>query len=196
MQGELFEVTGPVVDASKFPSSQISWMDRFHITLRLDHIAVGAILALVLYVLVFSFGVEKGKRFALEEQAAKKRSEEEITKELAQKAQPDIISTAAVAHQKETSISEIRETSVEPSGRYAIQLITYTSKSRAEKETDKLTNLGYHAFILPGGNGKFFQVCIDGFENMGEAKEKLIRLRRDGFAPDDAYIRPIKGSYV
>ena len=156
--------------------------------------------------LVFSFGVEKGKRFTIEEQVAQRRRDEDVAKQLTQKTQAEAILIATTANQKEplnkvsgekrkeSSISEIEETSVAPSGKYAIQLITFASKSRAGKETEKLKSLGFHAFILPGGNGKFFQVCIDGFENMSEAKGKLTRLRKDGFAPDDAYIRPIKGT--
>lgn len=199
MQGELFNVSGPVVDASKVSKNQTGWMDRLKITLRLDHLAILAILALVLYVLVFSFGVEKGKRFALAELEAVKARQEQIKRELAEleRGEPAAPQASVSESLPRTVPGEtppapaVREERAAPRGRYAIQLITFTSRPRAEEEVERLKKRGYRGFILV--EKKFFQVCMDGFDTLGEAREKLLRLKAEGFAPSDAFIRSLKG---
>jgi cell division septation protein DedD len=189
MQGELFEVKAPLLDASKLP--QPGWIDRFRITLRLDHLAVGAILALVLYVLVFSFGVEKGKRFALAELAAKEPAiATPSPQEVAPLPEPAAAEVVPVPASQETAVEATPVTTQEP-GKYTIQLITFTSRSKAEKEVERLEKLGHRSFIIPAG--KFYQVCIDAFQEMSEAKDGLTRLKDEGFASPDAFIRPLKG---
>lgn len=62
-----------------------SFSERMKVTLRLDQIIVGMISLLVIYVLVFSFGVEKGKRFALAELKAERLKRQTMVQELGQK---------------------------------------------------------------------------------------------------------------
>ncbi len=200
MQGELFKVSGPVVDASKLPPPQASWLDRFRVTLRLDHLAVAAILALVLYVLVFSFGVEKGKRFALDELKAEKVKQEQMTKEGSERQAVTPEPATPKASETESEVPQAAppagenpspaETS-ETLGKYTIQLITFTSRSRADQEVERLKKLGHESFVIPAG--KFYQVCVDAFQNMGEAKDRLTQFKAEGFASSDAFIRSLKG---
>lgn len=208
MQGELFNLntSGPVTDASRFSQAQPGWLDRFQVTLRLDHLSILTISALVLYVLVFSFGVEKGKGVALREMEAAKKRREEINKELAQMAPlpPFQEAKEKIKEEREgiTQTPSVETSLVDPPrsneappllvGKYTIQVITYTSQSRAREEVKKLTEKGYRSFVISGG--KFHQVCVEAFEDMSTAREKLIQLRSQGFAPPDAYIRPLKGT--
>lgn len=177
MQGELFglNTTGSVLDPSRPRTAQPSWLDRFHMTLRLDHLAILAISALVLYVLVFSFGVEKGKRIALKEIRSERLRQREMAQELLK----------APLLAPETPSGEVRL------AKYTIQLITFNSRKRAEEEVKRLKEKGFSGFIIPAG--KFFQVCVDSFERMIDAKDKLLKLRQSGYAPQDAYIRPLAG---
>lgn len=181
MQGELFQMSGSVTDASKLSLSQPSWLDRFRVTLRLDHLSILGVSALVLYVLVFSFGVEKGKRMALRELAAEKAKQEEMT--------PPVVAVSTLP------TPPVSGPTPSPAvGKYTIQVITFTSQSRAEEEVRKLKEKGYPSFIIPGG--RFFQVCVDRFETLNEARQKLFLLKEEGFAPRDAYIRPLQGGQV
>ena len=210
MQADLFQVSSPVVDASKVTRPHTGWLDRFSVTLRLDHLSIVAISALVLYVLVFSFGVEKGKRFALQELAAKKTREEQISKELAKASTvkanlaapgavkasvPDLSKQAAQNKKadKEAAVSATSPVSAaavsEAKGRYTIQIITFKSKTLAEKEVEKLKSKGHQGFVIPAG--KFFHVCVDRFETTHDASEKLGALRSEGLIPPDAYVRPL-----
>ncbi len=202
MQAELFEVSGPVVDASRVSKPSSGWLDQFRVTLRVDHLLIGAILALVLYVLVFSFGVEKGKRYAKAEIKAEKIKQEQIAQELIELKSP---SAPFVVMAKNSSV-EAKTAASEPkaatpavsgssvtsiNGNYTIQLITFKSRKRAEQEVERLKKLGFQGFIIP--QGKFFQVCADAFKNLSEAREKLTKLRSEGHASADAYIRPLSG---
>ena len=66
MQKDLFGAT----TLSPFPSttqSKSDFLQRFRIQLKLDQTIIVALLLVVAYVLVFSFGVESGKRYAMAE---------------------------------------------------------------------------------------------------------------------------------
>lgn len=204
MQAELFEMSGPVVDAARIAKPSSGWMDQFRVTLRIDHLLIGGILALVLYVLVFSFGVEKGKRYAMDELKAEKMKQEQISKELIElkpllpssvtpvKTSDSELKTAPPTSQTASPSLALTVASAVPlNGQYTIQLITFKSRKRAEQEVERLKKLGYQGFIIP--QGKFFQVCTDAFKNLGEAREELMRLRSEGHASADAYIRPLSG---
>lgn len=201
MQQELFEMSGPVVEAGKLSGSNKGWLDRFQVTIRVDHLFILAISALVFYVLVFSFGVEKGKRFVHEELKAEKAKREQMAREVAvlkqepspkEEVQPIRAEvTLSVPESKPAVPSDEPSAglSSKPIGKYTIQLVTYNSLSRAEKEAERLTQLGYRGFVI--SSGKFHQVCVEGFENIREAGNQLARLQQEGFAPPDAYIRPL-----
>ncbi len=199
MQGELFKDSSrPGIEYPK-PSPAESWLNRFRITLRIDHLSVIAISALILYVLIFSFGVEKGKRMAFREQEAEQVRQKKIAEDLQEVQTETSIAEPALVSGQETS-EPAEETMPVPAptesglsvltGKYTIQTITFTSRPKAEEEIKKLKAKGYRAFMIP--SGKFFPVCVEAFETMSEAKEKLRELQSEGLAPDDAYVRPLK----
>lgn len=183
MQGELFKMSGTAAEAPQASKNQSHETDRFRVTLRLDQLSIVGISALVLYVLIFSFGVEKGKRIALRELEAEKAKREAVSKEPSRPETPAPAVPAPVV-----SIAAPPEAA----GKYTIQVITFMSRPRAEEEVKKLKGKGYSGFIIPAGE-RFFQVCVERFESMNEAREKLLRLKTEGFAPSDAFIRPLKG---
>ena len=209
MQGELFQVSGTGVQVPTLTAPPKGWMDRFRVTLRLDHLSIVGILALVLYVLVFSFGVEKGKRFALDELRAEKAREQEVGQVTTQPEVGQPITTPLPTENKPLStqseqstatgtlvakLTESPASSGLPTGKYTIQLITFKTRVRAEREVEKLHQRGFHGFIIPAG--KFFQVCADAFETQAEARLRLTHLKAEGLASTDAFIRPNKGAAV
>jgi hypothetical protein len=201
MQGELFKMGGAATQ--EIPNiTKPSWLDSFRVTLRIDHLMIAGILALVLYVLIFSFGVEKGKRYA----TAKIRAEQarqEAQRELlaAPENSPSISQTTGSAGSTPPAVLPVTAVTIEPpkavageaalNGQYTIQVITFTNEQRAEQEVGRLKKSGYRAFIIP--RGKYFQVCADAFQTVSEAKQKMSQLKQQGFAPSDAYIRPLNG---
>ncbi len=192
MQGELFNLGMPqaaAVNVSSLSERKSNWSDRFRITLRLDHLSIVAIFALVLYVLSFSFGVEKGKRIILREIEAQKTRQEETAKEPAEvKTEGALTAVVQPVAAKIPVTPPLQQGAI--AGKFTIQVITFNQKIRAEQEVKKLKDKGYRGFIITGK--KSFQVCVESFEDSGLAKEKLTRLKADGFIPKDAYIRPLK----
>ncbi len=212
MQAELFNLgtSGTITDTSSRPVQPpvVTWLDRFRITLRLEHLCIAAILALVLYVLIFSFGVEKGKRIALREQEVQKLRQQEVSKgpSLTPELGLDVripqashlfinklvtTTLSAVATDIPPVVPLVETISSTILGKYTIQAITFNGKVRAEQEVKRLKDKGYQSFIIPGK--KTFQVCVEMFESVALAKQKMGELKADGFVPDDAYIRPVKG---
>lgn len=193
MQGELFNFkgVGPAVDTSRVSQPQPNWLDQFRVTLRVDHLSILAISALVLYVLVFSFGVEKGKRIAIRELEAERVKQEQMSQDLAATQISEKAPSSTPESRPTPPVEEPESLSTPRAGKYTIQVITYTSQTRAEEEIKRFKDLGYHGFVIPAG--RFFQVCVEAFEKMSEARERLIKLKAEGFAPSDAYIRPLQG---
>lgn len=215
MQKDLFGAT----TLSPFPNTtetKSDFLQRFRIQLKLDQTIIVALLLVVVYVLVFSFGVESGKRYAMAEIKAERAMRERMTRELGEKIfannqpqqalvmksgteQAKITSTAAAQTTAKATPVIVSETKkIEPqsqtpkisaSGKYLIQTVTYTSKAAAEQELKRLMGKGYGGKILP--RGKFQQVCVGGFENRSQATQALGQLQSQGLAPKDAYIRTL-----
>lgn len=83
MQSDLFEMTQQFRPAQN--AQRLAFLERTKITFRLDQLLAAAIAMLILYVMVFTLGVEKGKRYATAEIKAERVKREKITEELGQK---------------------------------------------------------------------------------------------------------------
>ncbi len=83
MQSDLFEI--PIPSLSSQAAPKLAFLERFRFSVRLDQALVGTIALIMIYVLVFSFGVEKGKRFALVELKAERLKRETMVEELGRK---------------------------------------------------------------------------------------------------------------
>ena len=80
MQKDLFgaSTASPLMNTLE-PKSD--FLQRFRLQLRLDQTIIGFLLLLVAYVLVFSFGVESGKRYAMAEIKAERSMRETFWRE-------------------------------------------------------------------------------------------------------------------
>lgn len=217
MQKDLF---GGAIAAAVLPTqseSKTDFLQKYTLTLRLDQAIIAVLTLMVAYVLVFSFGVESGKRFAMAEIKAERSMRERMARELGEKifanstaaaggatVTPAVSAdlsksknapavkafevSAAVKTETSAPAKEAVETS-KAGGRFAIQTVTFTSKAAAEKHIKLLASKGYQGSIIP--KGKFQQVCVTGFENKEKASQAMTKLKSQGLAPKDAYIRPI-----
>ena len=210
MQKELFGAT----PAAAFPESLIppktSLLDRYRLNLRLDQMLIVLIGLLVVYVLIFSFGVETGKRYSMAELRAERAKRERMTEELGRKIfemqQGSVNAAPVVAATVGTSAVNLSSgpaaaakpvvnpaaggmAGFKPAGKYTIQTVTVASKTTAEREIKKLTEKGHQAFVIPGG--KKLQVCVDGFESRDEASQAMRQLKSRRLIPADAYVRAI-----
>lgn len=210
MQKDLFGAS-TIVPLGNTYEQKSDFLQRFRIQLRLDQTIIAALLLLVVYVLVFSFGVESGKRYAMAEIKAERAMRERMARELGEKifannqqqmAAATIVSTIPAKSSdlktapKATPATVVSapapakiEAKTSPSGKYLIQTVTYTSKAAAEQQLKVLAGKGYDGTIVP--RGKFQQVCVGAFESRDSANRILGQLKTQGLAPQDAYIRTL-----
>ena len=85
MQKELFAAVPAAAISNSFSQQKNSFLDRYRISLRLDQTLALMIGLLVVYVLIFSFGVETGKRYSVAEVRAERTKRERMTEELSRK---------------------------------------------------------------------------------------------------------------
>ncbi len=211
MQADLF---GPTSVSQVNPNSapKIDFLGRTRITLRLDQGLILLIALLMVYVLIFSFGVEKGKRFAMAELTAERVKHEQMIRELRDKifvspategtetvsatedSAQGTISKAVPFSAPETSITSAALTpaSERPSGKFTIQILTATSQVAAERAMKNFSINGHQPFVIP--SGKFQQICLDAFEARSKAIRVLNTLKAQGLVPRDAYVRPMPPS--
>lgn len=217
MQKELFAAVPAAAISNSFSQQKSSFLDRCRLSLRLDQTLAVMIGLLVVYVFVFSFGVETGKRYSMAELRAERAKRERVTEELSRKifenqqnAVPEtkaVVSTAAVVKTAQPAEKEVPAAiaapaplakttpkqkegpATKPAGRFTIQTVTVASKNTAERELRKLAGRGHRAFVIPGG--KKLQICVDGFDSQKEASRMMKQLKNQGLIPADAYVRAI-----
>ncbi len=84
MQADLFDVPQSA-DLARNHSQKLGFLEKPVLSLRFDHAIVWMIGLLVVFVLIFSFGVEKGKQFAMAELKAERAKREQLSDELGRK---------------------------------------------------------------------------------------------------------------
>ena len=212
MQKDLFGGPEPAVPPS--PLQKSDFLDCTRISLRLDQTVIVLIALLGIYVLVFSFGVETGKRYAMAELKAERAKREKMVEELREKIfannnnqVPEPITEnekitaqnltpktdkqihAAAASKLAVPVEAKTDAVDKPSGKYTIQVITFTSQAFASKELKKFSHIGQKGFVI--SKGKYLHVCVGGFESRQKAIQLLTQLKEQGMAPRDAYVRPL-----
>ena len=199
MQTELFDLPLPRILSEDPPVSKTSFLEKNFITLRLDQMIGLTLVLLVIYVLTFSWGVEKGKKSSRESQVIRSVSSEVLSSEASQAVVASVVKTPSVAMIDESVPKEVPITVAElpkpvakvmkSDGKYTIQHVTYITQSAADREIQKLAQRGYSSFVIP--SGKHLQVCIAAFQSRQDASLLLKQLRAQGLVSGDAYVRPM-----
>lgn len=191
------------------PEARAGFSERARFSMSLDKLLFGLLACVIFFVLIFTLGVQVGKRTALEGVLAEKQenpgelvlpagpltpepSEHALEPEAALDFQGEPRAGSLESGEARAGASESQ--ALQPSGAarkgYTIQLITYLSQDRAEREAESLRAKGLDSFIIP--SGQFFQVCAQAFGTFEEAKGGLARLKQDYPAYRDAYVRPVQ----
>lgn len=200
MQTELFDLPTPRTLTQNTTDPKVSCLEKTFITLRLDQTIGLALVLLVIYVLTFSWGVEKGKRASHESPAVRPASAEVLPPVVA----PAVVATVSRNLPAESVISvvpkevpipvaelpkPVAKVAPRPDGKFTIQHVTYMTQSAADREIQKLAQKGYSSFVIP--SGKHLQVCIAAFQSRQDATKILKQLRTQGLVSGDAYVRPM-----
>lgn len=199
MQTELFDLPIPRTLSEDSTAPKNSYLEKTFLTLRLDQTIGLTLVLLVIYVLIFSLGVEKGKKSSHESQGGRSVPAEALAPEASQAIVASVAKTPLVTVTEESVPKEVPITVAElpkpvakvmrPDGKYTIQHVTYITQSAADREIQKLAQKGYSSFVIP--SGKHLQVCIAAFQSRQDAAKILKQLRAQGLVSGDAYVRPI-----
>jgi len=170
--------------SSKKPGSifrhDITFRKKIILNLSYENLVMLSIIVIMLTVVFFSLGVEKGKKVALknsvpltaeayhrkpdrEEQAAPM---EQVN--LSEKAPAEKPDAAQPAKEQKEALS----VHVKP---YTIQVVAFKKERNAKKEIALIKRKGREAFIIPTKD--WFQVCSGRYANMEEAKGDLGALK-------------------
>ena len=191
MQPELFKEFEAQQKKNAKKKSPGSILPRNYVLLSVSYeqvifITIGIIM---LMVLVFSLGVERGRSLAVS--PAKKQTDTAAKKADNLKTEPakaeeKTIPEAAEAAQAEgdKAPEEKKEVKTSSENIFTVQLIAYRSKKSAQKELSTLTKKGYKPFIVTGGG--YYQVCVGEYKNQ-ESAQKVIRELKKGYP--DGFIR-------
>lgn len=124
---------------------------------------------LIILAVIFSLGVEQGKR-------------------IAQTVKPETTSTLPALNVPATALnvtsSPVKEKKEIVKGTFIIQLATFAKKGLAEKEMANLKNKGYQSFLA--SSGKYYLVCLGSFSDKEQAKVVLAKVKT---IYKDAYIK-------
>ena len=159
-----------------------------------EQILFASIGALIILVLVFSLGVERGRQMTKTCQIPEVRlvtpvlpKEEKVT--AVNQSQQD---GAPVSSQKEIAVAaqelpktEIVQTKKETKG-YTVQIVTYKDKKSAEKLQKEIHSKGQKTFLMP--KGELMVLCIGEYTTSSEAG-KATQLFRKQFP--DCFVRKL-----
>lgn len=179
-QPELFEYLDNQKQ-KRYKKPKLFTRKKIHILLSYENIVLFGIVFLMVLVLIFSLGVERGKRINIAKRDSVNQTIEEKYK--------DAISTEedVTVGKDSLNLKKPEDKKVELTAFYTIQVITYKEGPMVEKEMQRLREKGYHPFVIPHGNLR--QICVGKFESRSLAEKALIRLRR---RYKDCFIRRIK----
>jgi cell division septation protein DedD len=158
---------------------RISIRRDFAITLNLEKLIFISIGVIMLSVIVYALGVEKGKAVAAREtsdlqvgQPPQKAAPTIMSAPLAQKTVP----TAAAA---EAAAARTMVTGVQAAGtvrQYTVLAATFKREDAAIAEAARLKKEGFDAFVRP--SGIYFQVCAGSYPTRAIAEKASMKVKR------------------
>lgn len=175
-QFELFPSSNRHPDRQK---SDSNLRNGFH--LAIENVVVICIVFVMISLLLFSVGVERGKRLAgYQANEIDEASETDGIIVLPSEDKSDFQSTQAsvekaVEEQKTEVIKlpEIQERTIQKP--FTIQVASFKLEENAHKEADKLKTKGFETFVVP--KGSYSIVCVGQFSGKTEASQYTQKLK-------------------
>jgi len=197
-QSDLFEEAARP-DPKKRPQRQhpVARGYRLSLSISYEQIVFFAIAFIMLMVLIFSLGVEKGKRLLMppESPVLEFVKPEIMPKPVITATAEKIMEESSQALETKKALAVLPEPKTEkieksvlvdtpkpPSKPYTIQVATYWTKANAKRELEKLRRNKFDSFII-STNGKY-EICVGEYINKAGAKadmEKLNKRYKDRF---------------
>lgn len=148
-------------------------------TISYDAMTLCCILFIVVLVVTFALGVDRGKLIGSQKPklATQSSLKQEAIKPVLQPQLPPVPVPAPEAVKASVSVIE----------NYTIQLVTYTSPEPARQICEKLRQKGYSPFVIV--SGKYYQVCTGNYPARAEAEKDLAALKKNY---KDSFVRKFK----
>lgn len=145
---------------------------------------IAVLCGMVLSIVSFSLGVEKGKRLSIASTLSQK---EVVSKVSAQGMGTGVLEQKPVARPANSntvkpdagaaSVVAVRfDAKAIPSGRYTIQVASFKASSLAQKEAKELEKRGFSTIV--SSKGKYVILCVGNFADREEAKTVLSQLKK------------------
>ncbi|HRK61166.1 MAG TPA: SPOR domain-containing protein [Candidatus Omnitrophota bacterium] len=205
MQSDLFNLS--MSNSYERQAFQRSFFEQKY-TFRFDQLLGAGIAFIVFFVMVFAWGAEHGKAVSHREmvregvvsskaveQTAASVTAPSVTEVITQQTAPATVN-APSSENLESNTAEAVPTAdvevpnaatVQASAKYTIAHMTYVKKDQATKEIERIKSKGYESFVV--SSGKYYQLCVSGFESRQSANEAMKSLRTKGIVSSDSYIR-------
>jgi preprotein translocase subunit SecF len=198
IQSDLFEEFQPKKIKKRYRNSFKRFLPYGFVNIRLSYESLffSLIIVLMFSVVLFSLGIERGKRikkdyfmqsnrvstrdgqFRAEETPRTSVASEKDSPQLKPPQTKADLSTAGM----------VPKESIQSTGfNYTIQVLTYKDKISADRQVQQLIKKGYKPFIIH--SGMFYAVCVGLYSSRETAKADLAILRR---SYKDCFVRGIK----
>jgi hypothetical protein len=182
-QTELFsEFQSPSAKKPRhFLRQDIALRKKIILNLSYENLVLSSIAFIMLLVVFFSLGVEKGKKVAQRDAAT---AADIISRPIVEKVSVEEEASETLAPEtgeSEPEIAKIKDSAevaeaegyVKP---YTLQVIAFKQKSKADREVERLKKEGYDASIITSGD--WLQVCVGKYADKVEAKGDIDSLKK------------------
>ncbi len=147
---------------------------------------------MVLSIVSFSLGVEKGKRLSVGSIIGQKtaisnidiQGQEQGARGIKPVTIPADSNTVKPANEPAGIVAVKFDTKAQGSGRYTIQVASFKTSSLAQKEAKELEKRGFSTIV--SSKGKYVILCVGNFGDREEAKTTLSKLKKKY---EDCFIR-------
>ena len=152
---------------------------RVAVSLSQENLIFFAIGLIMLLIVCYSWGVERGKNLA---QAipfypdGRKRAQESEDIQAARQEQAQKRPTGKSPEPEPAERKIKTKVAFKGASRYTIQVATLRKTVSVKQEIERLKDRGYYPFIV--GRGKFSEICVGNYKNKNEASVDLEKLRK------------------
>lgn len=148
------------------------------LTLPLETMMVASIFLIMLMVVMFSLGVERGKKIAMGTRAVRAKAVPSAPAPAPAQAGTAVVPAAAPAAVPSNNLPAPHKETVENDGPggYTIQVASYAQESAAQREAGNLNKKGYKTLVM--NKGKFTILCVGKFGEKSEAQSFSKELRK------------------
>ncbi len=205
MQSDLFNLS--MSNSFERQAFQRSFFERKY-TFRFDQLLGTGIGFIVFFVMVFAWGAEHGKAVSHREMVREGVTVAKTPEALSVPVEAPAVISEVIAQQgpatvnapsdelalnaanqmvPDASVDVVTTETVKTGSKYTIAHMTYVKKDQAKKEIERIKSKGYESFLV--SSGKYYQLCVSGFESRQSANDGMKSLRTKGIVSSDSYIR-------